>query len=76
MFGITNHQRIESHSSFFNEDTYAYYGANGCLWIQGDLMIKDEIGYSEKEVVEVIVRLWEGLIEWRVNDRHVAQIYS
>ena len=76
MFGVTNHQRIESQSSFFNEDTYAYYGANGCLWGQGQLITKDEEGYKQKDIVEMNVQLWEGIIEWKVNGRHIAQIYS
>jgi hypothetical protein len=48
MFGITNKKRIKSQSSFFNEDTYAYYGHNGCLWAEGRLLSKDEKGFDEK----------------------------
>lgn len=51
MLGITNHNRVASQSSFFNEHTYAYYGQNGCLWAEGQLMLKDGQGFLEKDVV-------------------------
>lgn len=41
MLGITNQDRISQVSSFFNQDTYAYYGHNGCLWAEGKLLHKD-----------------------------------
>lgn len=62
MLGVTNTNRINEESSFFNEDTYVYYGNNGCLWAQGILMIKDQVGFKEKDVLKVIVQLWNGLI--------------
>lgn len=76
MLGITSQDRISQVSSFFNQNTYAYYGHNGCLWAEGKLLHKDEIGYKEKDLVEINVQLWEGLIEWKVNGKLIAQVYS
>ena len=42
MIGVTGYWRMGEQSSFFNQDTYAYYGRNGCLWAQGNLMMKGD----------------------------------
>lgn len=40
-------------------------------------MMKDERkGFKEKDVVEIVVQLWRGLVEWRVNGKIVGQVYS
>lgn len=41
IIGITPKSRILQQSSYFNKDTYAYYGNNGCVWAQGNLLMKD-----------------------------------
>jgi len=46
MVGITNRNRLEQVSSFFSQDTYAYYGYNGCLWAEGKLLIKNHRGFK------------------------------
>lgn len=39
-------------------------------------MLKDETGFVEKDIVEIDVQLWEGIVQWKVNGSVRGQIFS
>ena len=64
MIGIIEKDQIANESSFDKEESTTYYG-DGRKFPGG---IKEGSGFEDGDVVETIVKLSKGTIQWKVNN--------
>ena len=64
MIGVIEKDQIANKESFTKEESTNYNGYNGCKYPGG---IKEGSGFTTGDIVETIVRLSEGSVQWKVN---------